>query len=259
MSSRWCGVTSAVTSMPCALAQRITSTEPAVETCATCTRLLVCRASITSRATMVSSAMPGQPGSPSRPESSPSWQQAVGPARSGSWECWEMTPPKAPDVLQRPPHHPRVVHAPAVVGEHPHLGPGPRHQAELRELLAAEAAGHRTDRLYVDQPGRPAEVEDPLRRLARVGDRRGVRHRQHRGEATESSGPRAGEHRLGVLAARLAQVGVQVDQPREGDEAVGVDHLGACVALRGRAPRSRRTGRLSLRTEERGSLDDQRS
>ena len=93
-SSRWCGVTSAVTSMPWALAQRITSTEPAVETWATCTRLLVCRASITSRATMVSSAMPGQPGSPRRPESSPSWQQAVGPARSGSWECWEMTPPK---------------------------------------------------------------------------------------------------------------------------------------------------------------------
>ncbi len=95
VSSRWCGVTSAVTSMPSALAQRITSTEPAVDTWATCTRLFVCRASITSRATIVSSAIPGHPGRPRRPESSPSWQHAVGPARSGSCECWEMTPPNA--------------------------------------------------------------------------------------------------------------------------------------------------------------------
>ncbi len=60
-----------------------------------CTREPVCRASMTSRATMVSSAMPGHPGRPSRPDSSPSWQQAAGPARCGSWACWETTPPKA--------------------------------------------------------------------------------------------------------------------------------------------------------------------
>ena len=93
-------MTSAVTSqcpscLAWALAQRMISTDPAVETWATCTREPVCRASITSRATMTSSAMPGQPGRPRRPEISPSWQQALGPAREGSCECWETTPPKA--------------------------------------------------------------------------------------------------------------------------------------------------------------------
>ena len=81
--------------MPRARAQRSTSTDPAVETWATCSRLRVWRASITSRATIVSSAMPGHPGSPRRPDSSPSWQQAASPARSGSWECCDTTPPKA--------------------------------------------------------------------------------------------------------------------------------------------------------------------
>ncbi len=95
MSSRWWGVTSAVTSMPSPLAHRSTSTVPAVLAWATWTREPVCRASITSRATITSSATPGQPGSPSRPDSSPSWQQDVGPARSGSCACWLTTPPNA--------------------------------------------------------------------------------------------------------------------------------------------------------------------
>jgi hypothetical protein len=136
-------------------------------------------------------------------------------------------PTEGTDVLQRTAHHPRVVHALAVVGEHPHLGPRACHQAELSELLSAEASGDRTDWLYVDEPSRPTEVEHPLRRFAGVGDRRGVRHRQHSSEPTEGRGLRPGEHRLGVLAARLAQVRVQVDQAGERDQPVGVDHFGA--------------------------------
>ena len=81
--------------LACAFAHRSTSTEPAVDTWATWTREPVCRASITSRATITSSAIPGQPGSPSRPDSSPSWQQAAGPASAGSCECCETTPPNA--------------------------------------------------------------------------------------------------------------------------------------------------------------------
>ncbi len=141
MSSRWCGVTSAVTAIPCALAQRSTSTVPAVEAWATCTREPVWRASITSRATITSSAMPGQPGRPSRPESSPSWQHACGPARSGSWACWLTTPPNAltyssarritrASATQRPSSEKTV-----------HPGPGAVHEAELGELLAGQARG----------------------------------------------------------------------------------------------------------------------
>ena len=94
-SIRWWGVTSAVTAIPWALAQRSTSTVPAVETWAMCTLLPVCRASITSRATMTSSATPGQPGSPSRPDNSPSCAHASAPASRGSCACWETTPPNA--------------------------------------------------------------------------------------------------------------------------------------------------------------------
>ena len=220
-------MTSAVTSMPWALAQRTTSTEPAVETWATWTRLPVCRASMTSRATMVSSAMPGQPGRPSRPESSPSWQQALGPARWGSCACWETTPPKARTYSSARRMTRGVVDALAVVGEHADPGPAAVHQPQLGELLAGQALGDRADRLDVDQTGGPPEVEDPLGGLGGVGDRAGVRHGEDRGEPAHGRRRRAGGDGLGVLAPGLAQVGVQVDQPGQGDQPVGVEHLGA--------------------------------
>ena len=94
MSSRWCGVTSAVTSMPRDLAQRTISTEPAVDTWQTCSREPTCSASSTSRAMIASSATAGQPRRPRRPDSSPSFICASSVSR-GSWECWAMTPSKA--------------------------------------------------------------------------------------------------------------------------------------------------------------------
>jgi uncharacterized Zn-binding protein involved in type VI secretion len=45
----------------------------------------------------------------------------------------------------------------------------------------------------------------------------------HRGEAAERGRPGAGLDGLGVLAARLAQVGVQVDEAGQRDQAGGVD------------------------------------
>jgi hypothetical protein len=47
----------------------------------------------------------------------------------------------------------------------------------------------------------------------------------HRGEPAERGGPGAGQHGLGVLAAGLAQVRVQVDEPRQRDQALRVDRL----------------------------------
>ena len=62
-----------MTAQPLPLAQRITSTEPAVDTWQTCSREPMCPASMTSRAMIASSATAGQPASPSRPDTSPSF------------------------------------------------------------------------------------------------------------------------------------------------------------------------------------------
>ena len=72
-------------------------------------------------------------------------------------------------------------------------------------------------------PASPAQPPHLLDHAGGVGDRVGVGHRVDRGVAAERRGPRAGLDRLGVLPARLAQVGVQVDQAGQGDQAVGVD------------------------------------
>ena len=94
VSRRWCGVTSAVTGTPRAFAQRMTSTEPAVETWQTCRREPTCWASRTSRAMIASSATAGQPTRPSRPDSSPSFICACSVSR-GSCACCATTPSNA--------------------------------------------------------------------------------------------------------------------------------------------------------------------
>ena len=129
-------------------------------------------------------------------------------------------------VLQRAPHQVRVGDALAVVGEDPHAGRGVGHRAELGQPLAGQAHGDRADREHVAVPGLAAQPPDLLDHAGGVGDRVGVGHGVHGGEAAEGGGPGAGVDGLGVLAARLAQVGVQVDQARQGDQAAGVDHHG---------------------------------
>ncbi len=73
------------------------------------------------------------------------------------------------------------------------------------------------------RPARNAEALHLLDDLRGVGDRIGVRHRVHRGEATERRRARAGLHRLGVLTAGLAQVRVQIDEAGQQDQTVRVD------------------------------------
>ena len=189
-----------------------------------------------SRMTISSSASAGLPGMPRRLDHSPScmWPpvgeglvlavlgQGDGPGR-----------PLAYSRARR--MRPVVLHAAAVVGEDPH--------AERRQLA------HRRER---PRPARPT-VMAPLTRTSHspavspsvehlahhgggVDGRLGVGHGQHGGEAAEGGGPAAGLDRLGLLAARLAQVGVEVDEARGDDAAGGVEHRGAS---RPRAARSR--------------------
>ncbi len=78
----------------------------------------------------------------------------------------------------------------------------------------ARPIGHRADRVHVDQPDLLAAVPDVVGDDRAVGDRVGVGHREHRGVAAQSRCRRTGFDVLGVLAAGLAQVGVQVDEAR---------------------------------------------
>ncbi len=126
-------------------------------------------------------------------------------------------------VLQRAAHDDRVVHALAVVGEDPDVRRGLVHRAELGELLALQADGDGADRLHVAVAGGLAEPPDLLDHARGVRDGEGVGHRVDGGEAAPGRRLGAGQHGLGVLAAGLAQVGVQVHQAGQDDQAVGVD------------------------------------
>ena len=73
MRSKWCGVTSAVTFIPRALANLSRSTPPAVVKWQMCRRLPTCSAKRISRAIIASSATAGQPVKPSFEETTPSF------------------------------------------------------------------------------------------------------------------------------------------------------------------------------------------
>jgi hypothetical protein len=129
------------------------------------------------------------------------------------------------DVLQRPAHEHCVGHALSVVGEDPHTRTRVGHRAQLSQTLPAQAHGHGTDRAHLAPPGGTPELPDLLDDACGVGDRVGVGHRMQAGETASRRSAGTALHRLGVLPAGLAQVGVQVDQPGQRDEAVGIDAL----------------------------------
>ena len=130
-------VTSAVTSMPRAFAQRITSTEPAVETWQTCRREPTCSARSTSRAMIDSSATAGHPVRPSSPERAPSFIWA--PSVSRVLRVLGDDAVERLHVLECAAHEQRVGDAEAVVGEDAHVRARRGHRAELGELLALQA------------------------------------------------------------------------------------------------------------------------
>ena len=92
--------------------------------------------------------------------------------------------------------------------------------------------------MHVDEPDLLAAVPHVVGDDRAVGDRVGVGHREHRRVATQSRCGRAGFDVLGVLAARLAQVGVQVDEAGQQDLAGGVDDVGVVGDRPGPAPMS---------------------
>ena len=206
-------MTSAVTSTPRALAARTTSTEPRVDRWQTCSREPTCWASRQSRAMTASSATLGQPARPSRAETSPSfiWAPSV---RRGSCACWAITPSKALTYSSA-----RRISSGSLTQTPSSLKTRTRAAESAiapssASCSPAQADGDGPDRVHVAVAGVAAEPVHLLDHAGEVGDRVGVRHRVHRGEPAQRGGPGAGLDRLGVLAARLAQVGVQVDQAR---------------------------------------------
>ena len=96
--------------------------------------------------------------------------------------------------------------------------------------------------MHVDQPDLLAAVPDVIGHHRAVGHRVGVRHREHRGVAAQCRCCRTGFDVLGVLAARLTQVSVQVDEARQQDLIGRVDDVGV-VGDRPGPRRCRRSGR----------------
>lgn len=126
-------------------------------------------------------------------------------------------------VFERPPHEPVVLDTPAVVGEQAHAECG--HLANGRELLAGTVDGDGAGHPHVGETGLATEQHDLTDHCCVVDGRLGVRHGDNGREPAEGGSPRAGLDRLGLLAAGLAQVGVEVDQAGSHHAAPGVEHL----------------------------------
>ncbi len=129
-------------------------------------------------------------------------------------------------VLERAAHQKRRRHGTAIVGER-HAA-GSFLFAELGELLPFRAERHCADRIHARQSRFGGFLEDELGDAGVVVDRFGVRHAGDGGESAGDGRSRAGGDRLLVFLTRLAQVHVNIDQPRRDHPAArDLEHLGA--------------------------------
>ena len=113
-------------------------------------------------------------------------------------------------IFQGPAHDLGADHRRAVVGEGD--GAALDQAADLRQFLPLPALGDGADGKDVGVAGPLGlEIDELGRRLA-VEGRLGVRHARHRGDAAGQGRRRAGGDGLVLLAARLAQMDVHVDQ-----------------------------------------------
>ncbi len=129
--------------------------------------------------------------------------------------------PEALGVVEGAPHERPVLHAGAVVGEEGH--PEGRQLAERGQGLAGAPDGDGTRHRDL---GRAADTEGQHLGChpGRVDRRLRVGHGHNGREAAEGGRPGPGLDRLRLLAAGLAQMGVQVDQPGADEAAGGVEH-----------------------------------
>ena len=190
-----------------------------------CTRAPASRASSASRATIDSSAARGHPDSPSLAAVGPSW--ATAPTVSlGSSACWAISTPR-----------------PVAYSRARRITSGSCTQMPSSENIRTCAAPAAIMPISVSSAPASPTVTAPTgctstrptcwprcqtwsvtTGLSATGV--GVGHREHRGVAAQSRCGRTGFDVLGVFAARLAQVGVQVDESGQQHLTGGVDDVG---------------------------------
>ena len=124
-------------------------------------------------------------------------------------------------VFERPPHDLGGVDRRAVVGERDRAALD--QPAELGQFLPLAVLGHRADREDVAVAGALGLLDDELGGHARVEGRLGVRHARDRRDAAGDGRGRAGGDGLVLLAARLAQVDVHVDEAGRDDQPGAVE------------------------------------
>jgi hypothetical protein len=129
-------------------------------------------------------------------------------------------------VFHGPPREKGILDAAAVVGEQAHRGLGAHHLAEVGEGLTGPTPRQGAGGDDVHQPRVASEGPDLLDHCSRVCGRIGVGHRADRGVAAGRRRSRRGHDRLFVLAPRLADVSVEVDEARSHDTAARLDDLG---------------------------------
>ena len=165
-----------------------------------------------SRWTISSSAIDGHPGRPSRLQHvALVHHRAFG--EPGHLAVLGERDAEVERVLERPAHQQRILHAVAVVGEEVHAGGG--ELGERRELLAVAADRDRSRREHVAQPGElalAADEVDHARPQSWVGSVLGIATIAVKPPSAAARLP--GLDRLGLLLARLAEVGVEVDEAR---------------------------------------------
>jgi hypothetical protein len=105
------------------------------------------------------------------------------------------------------------------------VGRGVGHGSKFGKLAALPADGDGADRLHVNAARLPAQPPHLLDHAGGVGRGLGVRHGEDGGVAAQRRGRRARGHRLGVLPAGFAQVGVQIHQAGEQHQALAVDDV----------------------------------
>ncbi len=128
---------------------------------------------------------------------------------------------EAGGVVERSAHQSRRLHPGPVIGEEPNpeggqLGHG-------RQALAGpthrDRPGHRHFRRC-----RGCQLLHVSHRLCRIESRLGVGHGHYRGVTAEGGSPGARLDGFRLLPARLAEMGVEVDQTRGDDAALGLEH-----------------------------------
>jgi hypothetical protein len=127
------------------------------------------------------------------------------------------------DVLKGTTHEERVSDTPAVIGKDRDSGFASRHPTNIGELHAVEVVSDGANRSDLDKASTATQLGHHFYPLRCVRDRRGVGHGVDCSETAGSRRSRAGQDRFGRLAARFAQMRVQVDQSGKGDESCAID------------------------------------